>query len=331
MEISERKKKILIVGLDNAGKSTILDLIQNKMVDLISIQPTRGLSRSEVEIFGQHIMIHDLGGQKVYRNQYLAQSKYFEATDAYVFVVDMQDKERYGLALEYFKKSLKLMRSLDFSPKTFIFFHKHDKQFLDEYNEKTRVKEECDSLQAKFLHVAEKSHVALDGIFKTSVYNEWSCYSAFYEIWTSINPPLSNVQDYLSLIFHEIPKLQIALLLDEKADLMAKKLSPDHEGREKDTNTNLPNHERIVEIAGKSINLMNEWVQSGQYDQDQELNSATVKIKDATVLVRKFRGKEKAYFLVLMLEGGQYSLVKDKISRMCGSISAFLSGKKEHS
>jgi len=85
------KAKIIMGGLDGAGKHTILDLIQTKMVNILDAQPTRGFARHEAEIMGNSIMINDLGGQGTYRKMYLSKPAYFEQVSAYVFVVDLKD------------------------------------------------------------------------------------------------------------------------------------------------------------------------------------------------------------------------------------------------
>ena len=101
-------KKILLLGLDNAGKTSIVNLVIKKISNVVSITPTKGLNWSEAEIFGQKIVLHDLGGQKKYRKKYIENQTYFESTDAMIFVIDLQDRERYDTALEYFDKALKI-------------------------------------------------------------------------------------------------------------------------------------------------------------------------------------------------------------------------------
>ncbi|KAG5440785.1 hypothetical protein PCK2_000221 [Pneumocystis canis] len=72
-----KEKKIVIVGLDNAGKSTIL--YQFLLGQAIQIQPTIG---SNVE---------DLGGQTSLRPSW---HTYYKATSAVILVIDSTDKER---------------------------------------------------------------------------------------------------------------------------------------------------------------------------------------------------------------------------------------------
>jgi len=182
--IKADKKKILIAGLDNAGKTSIIDLVQNKMVETLSMNPTKGVSRREAQILGQSFILHDLGGQEQYRQIYLSQaSKYFLETGACVFVVDLQDKARYGVALGYFESILKLFKGLRISPRIYVFFHKFDDAYKAEYNDPARpVREEYNQLRDKFISAARLTAFSVYDFYKTSIFDEWSCYAAFFEI-----------------------------------------------------------------------------------------------------------------------------------------------------
>lgn len=59
-----KPKKILLVGLDNAGKTSIVNLVVKKMTDALATVPTKSVDRSEIVILGQQVLIHDLGGQQ---------------------------------------------------------------------------------------------------------------------------------------------------------------------------------------------------------------------------------------------------------------------------
>ena len=66
------KKKILILGLANSGKTSIALSMKNvtDLISFTSLQPTRGIEISEFEKENIEFLIWDFGGQEKYREQY---------------------------------------------------------------------------------------------------------------------------------------------------------------------------------------------------------------------------------------------------------------------
>merc|ERR1712032_243888 len=85
----EKEIRILILGLDNAGKTTIVKKLKGG--DLNSISPTLGFSIETLEFRGLNLNIWDIGGQTSLRAYW---KNYFEETDGLVWVVDSNDKMR---------------------------------------------------------------------------------------------------------------------------------------------------------------------------------------------------------------------------------------------
>lgn len=83
--------RILMLGLDNAGKTTIVKKIMNE--DINSISPTLGFIIKTIEYEGYKLNIWDVGGQKTLRTYW---KNYFEKTDTLIWVVDATDRERIG-------------------------------------------------------------------------------------------------------------------------------------------------------------------------------------------------------------------------------------------
>lgn len=90
---SDAECKIVIVGLNNAGKTTILYKLH--LGQVVLTQPTIGSNVEEVKHDNLTFMVWDLGGQETLRASW---STYFEETDAVVFVVDSNDQENMVLA-----------------------------------------------------------------------------------------------------------------------------------------------------------------------------------------------------------------------------------------
>lgn len=81
--------RILFLGLDNAGKTTILKKLNDE--DVNSVSPTLGFN-IKTFVHGKYTLnIWDVGGQRTLRPYW---RNYFEQTDALVWVVDSSDRLR---------------------------------------------------------------------------------------------------------------------------------------------------------------------------------------------------------------------------------------------
>ena len=85
----EKETRLLMLGLDNAGKTTILKKFNGE--DITTISPTLGFNIKTLEHKGYNLNIWDVGGQKSLRSYW---RNYFETTDGVVWVVDSADKRR---------------------------------------------------------------------------------------------------------------------------------------------------------------------------------------------------------------------------------------------
>lgn len=85
--------KIIILGLNNAGKTTIL--YKMHLGQVVLTQPTIGSNVEEVQHENVTFQVWDLGGQDNLRANW---ATYFEDTDAIIFVVDSNDQENMVLA-----------------------------------------------------------------------------------------------------------------------------------------------------------------------------------------------------------------------------------------
>mmetsp|Transcript_62539 Transcript_62539/g.163873 ORF Transcript_62539/g.163873 Transcript_62539/m.163873 type:complete len:215 (-) Transcript_62539:228-872(-) len=85
--------KIVIVGLNNAGKTTILYKLH--LGQVVLTQPTIGSNVEEVKHDNITFQVWDLGGQENLRAGW---ATYFQETDAVVFVVDSNDQDNMVLA-----------------------------------------------------------------------------------------------------------------------------------------------------------------------------------------------------------------------------------------
>jgi ADP-ribosylation factor-like protein 5B len=93
--------KIVIIGLDNAGKTTIL--YQFLMNEVVHTSPTLGSNVEEVVWKNIHFLMWDLGGQESLRTGW---SAYYQSTEFVILVIDSTDRERLGVSKEELWKML---------------------------------------------------------------------------------------------------------------------------------------------------------------------------------------------------------------------------------
>ncbi len=121
--------KILLIGLDNSGKSSILLSFKEdtNLLSFFSLNPTKGLKIETALSPHSDMAIWELGGQKQYRDDYLKNfDKYLKDLDKVIYVIDIQDLERYDLAIKYLKDILNLLKKTGIQVDISIYLHKYD-------------------------------------------------------------------------------------------------------------------------------------------------------------------------------------------------------------
>lgn len=96
-----KEMKILMVGLDAAGKTTILYKL--KLNELVTTIPTIGFNVDRIEYRNINFTIWDIGGQDKIRPLW---RYYYEGIQAVIFVVDSSDRERMDEAAMEFKRMM---------------------------------------------------------------------------------------------------------------------------------------------------------------------------------------------------------------------------------
>ncbi|KAJ8259888.1 hypothetical protein GJAV_G00174590 [Gymnothorax javanicus] len=97
----KRQMRILMVGLDAAGKTTILYKL--KLGEIVTTIPTIGFNVETVEYKNICFTVWDVGGQDKIRPLW---RHYFQNTQGLIFVVDSNDRERTQEAAEELQKML---------------------------------------------------------------------------------------------------------------------------------------------------------------------------------------------------------------------------------
>lgn len=88
---------VLIIGLDNAGKTTVLEKIKSKFGNSPGLPPDRipptiGMNLAKIQYRGTQVIMWDLGGQIKMRKIW---EKYYGEANAVIFVIDSTDIGRF--------------------------------------------------------------------------------------------------------------------------------------------------------------------------------------------------------------------------------------------
>ncbi|MBD3228078.1 MAG: hypothetical protein GF329_07800 [Candidatus Lokiarchaeota archaeon] len=167
-EIEEESiKKIIFMGLDNAGKTSIIKLLTQSygMEAFSDLSPTEGVERHEIVGPASSYAIWDFGGQELYRRLYLDDpEKYLMGIDLFFYVVDIQDKDRFHQSYNFFKKIIEVLKFLKESPEINILLHKFDPELENNPN----AYELLNQVQMIFKDVLEGLNYEF---FTTSIFN----------------------------------------------------------------------------------------------------------------------------------------------------------------
>lgn len=126
----ENLLKIVVSGLDNAGKTSILTALDKKYdfeKDIVQLKPTIRVEYHKMNFLKNNTIFWDMGGQETYREIYVNyQDVYFDATDLLIYIIDIQDPDRFDNSLEYLNAILTFFSESEMDVPVIITFHKYD-------------------------------------------------------------------------------------------------------------------------------------------------------------------------------------------------------------
>ncbi len=205
--------KIGILGLENAGKTSIIKTLQHTYQIGQPLYPTKNVERTFFTLFGQQGSVWDFGGQAIYRNIYLKNPDRFLSGIRYLFfVIDVQDFNRFPEALQYFKRVYEYSSNQNPQLIASILFHKSDPELI----EKPEVKQRIDKLKKEIHRIGEDIEL---GFYETTSYDPLSVFTAFslpivgdQAIYSSLSTLFANFSlkfsiEYMAILVDEILEL----------------------------------------------------------------------------------------------------------------------------
>ncbi len=130
-----RDLKIIISGLDNAGKTSILKAFDKRYdfeKDVLELLPTRKVEYHRAKFLKISVSFWDMGGQKRYRKVYSTNPDlYFSETDLLIYIIDIQDNGRFKKSLEYLDQIMDYFEKHKMQVPLIVAFHKLDPELKD--------------------------------------------------------------------------------------------------------------------------------------------------------------------------------------------------------
>jgi len=199
-------EKISFLGLDNAGKTSIITAITKRFgfeEDIANLIPTRRVDRDTFRFLGIEFTRMDFGGQAKYREDYLKNpGKYLSGTDLIFYVIDAQDYERFIESIDYLDEILIFFKEEQSYPSIAILFHKFDPQIAQEkeINKKILILKQALTRYSQAFDLF---------FFETSIYDIKSIMDAFS---SGLSLLFDNIE-IISHLFAEMSKNYNALLV----------------------------------------------------------------------------------------------------------------------
>ncbi len=175
----EEPIKLVMMGLQNAGKTSIVDLIaqeqEKPLTSIPNMNPTKGVQR--ITLFDEKVVIWDFGGQGIYRNEYLTHpERYFHMISYFYYVIDVQDYYRIISSFMYFMGVYNLIEIYSPDAHLVFLFHKTDPDFDPTF--KNLKQKFLDKIQ-KFLEIRGREYEMYD----TTIFDLASVKNAFKKVF----------------------------------------------------------------------------------------------------------------------------------------------------
>ena len=212
--------KILFSGLDFAGKSSIIATLKREFEKLVNPKPTKLTERSSFSFLGQEINDWDLGGQRLYRIQYLKRPvQYYADTSILFYVIDVLDEERFEEAIDFLYDTLQLFDDLGINPLISILFHKMDPE-VEKDAKKNRIELKLTALKNKIKVLTYGRDVLF---FRTSIFNQYTVIEAFSKSMLELFPG-KNLVDYALAELAQKTDANIIILLDKNRFILGQNI-----------------------------------------------------------------------------------------------------------
>ena len=212
-------KKIALLGLANAGKTAIRQVILRKLHVNTSVfekimrklQPTKGVEREKIPIADADLQLWDMGGQETYRENYLKEPERFLLDiEVVIYVIDVQDSKKHNDAIEYLRKLAATFRTLNQKTYFLVCYHKFDQDIQQDQKYQEWIQNSWEVISG-FLEEYKYPRK----FFTTSIFQDFSIFNVFSEaLKITVDYNIEKVINKLIAKYAQETDLQNLLLLD---------------------------------------------------------------------------------------------------------------------
>jgi len=194
-EKTKTHKKILMIGLDNGGKTSILAVLQDKFSIIKSLLPTRGIKREKLDFFGYPILSWDLGGQVQYREKlyFNRPELFFTEADLVLYVIDTQDSDRFAEAANYFREVLKVLKDLNEYPPVLVVLSKSDQDIRTSLEWQNNIS----AIKNKFNNIVREEEKTSIKYSDTTIYQKETILQMFSEALKTVSETSEIIENIL--------------------------------------------------------------------------------------------------------------------------------------
>jgi len=206
----EIQKKILLMGLSNAGKTCIYERIFEGKTpwELMHTSATKGIAYKNYELDDiSKPSIWDLGGQDQYLESYHNElkNKIFENLSIFLYVVDLTDYSKFDNSEKEFSWAIQNIRNINPNTKIYILFHKQDL-----VPEKEKIMDYARKLFSKGIDMNIS-------FFATSIIDE-----SLFIVWSEIIREISPKSTFINYILKQLKNqkgITNALVIEKRTGL----------------------------------------------------------------------------------------------------------------
>ncbi len=305
---SSRKIKILISGLDQAGKTSFLLGVKKKYSEIIKSTPTKGISRTSEKIFADQqsiISIWDLGGQKRYREKFLEQYKvYLYNIDLLFYFIDIQDENRIEEALLLYKTLIQKLKELNEFPSIVVVLNKFD----PDLKESIPTRKRAEYIKKEIKNYSDTFFVK---VFETSIFDQWSLISAYSFGLSHLSPNRTLFKNQLKQLAEETNSSAF-LLLNENGIILSDYAMDQISGKVFEISA--PHFQTLYKTFKEFKMLKQDFiVSSGVADEGKKIVFKRIKV-----------GKYDLYLLFLLEKGVEIQQFDDSLRKFSQNIKSLI-------